>query len=117
MKSEMLSWRTLENDLVYGVSIEQITQWVRVVAERLANCGIEIVMTELPLGSVRNLSRARFNFFRTVLFPGSPLRFDGLIDKAESLNAAVHDIAKSVNASVVELDGSWVRNRSDPHSS
>lgn len=95
------------NDLVYGITPEQTSQWVREVAERLATAGVEIVMTGLPLASVHRLSRARFNFFRTIFFPGSPLQFQGLVEKVEELNAAVRAIAADVDARVVELDGSW----------
>jgi hypothetical protein len=95
------------NDLVYGVSVQQIAGWVSEVAQRLADQSFELTITGLPLASVQSLSKARFGFFRTLFFPTSPLKFDGLQTKVEELNHLVRQIAANVGAAVVEPKGDW----------
>ncbi|MFK7820710.1 MAG: hypothetical protein AB8G99_18475 [Planctomycetaceae bacterium] len=95
------------NDLVYGTDAGQIAAWVSDVAHRFADVGAELTMTGLPLASVHSLSKNRFRFFRTLFFPSSPLRYDGLISKVEELDARIKEIAIDVGAAKVDPEAEW----------
>jgi hypothetical protein len=74
-------WRTLEslpelptralvadigNDILYGSSAERILAWVEDALSRLQRVTRDIILTDLPLGSIRRLSQARFRVFRSI---------------------------------------------------
>lgn len=95
------------NDLVYGANVPQIAAWVREIAEKLTDLGAEVLMTELPLTSVRNLTKARFLTFRTVFFPASGLQYPAVLDLAEKLNEHVQSICEDVGGTLIQPLPEW----------
>ena len=95
------------NDLLYGATPEATLQWVAQCATRLSEQGFRLIIAELPIESVRSLGVVRFVAARTMLFPGSPLRFQGLVETCETLNAGLHDIARRHQATVTTARSHW----------
>lgn len=95
------------NDLVYGVGVPQIANWVREISEKLADRNAEIVMTGLPLGSIRRLSRSRFLMFRTLFFPSSGLEYSQVFDLASELNETTREICHAIGGTFVEPKAEW----------
>lgn len=95
------------NDLLYGRTVDQLLDWVEDCAGRLSDLGFRLVIVELPLGSVRRLGRARFLAARTLLFPGSPLRYDGLVSTCERLNHGLHTLAERFDAVIQPMNPDW----------
>ena len=95
------------NDLVYGVNVSQIAEWVAATTRTLAEDNAEIVMTGLPLDSIRGLGRRRFLLCRTLFFPTSGLEYSQVFDMASELNQRVQEICHSVGGTFVEPIGDW----------
>lgn len=83
------------NDVLYGASVDQITDWVRECVTRLRSLGVQTRLTNLPLDSLRSLSQRRFLFFRKLLFPSSTLTYDDALDAAAELDAALADLSET----------------------
>jgi hypothetical protein len=95
------------NDLLYGVSVDQIVHWVSGCLDRLALAGATTVITELPLESVSRLNDARFHLFRRLLFPRSRHTLSDVLASARDLNSRLISLAESRNISVIPVSGAW----------
>jgi hypothetical protein len=95
------------NDILYGCSVEQILAWVDETAQRLLSITPDIVLTNLPLASIRQLSPAKFLFFRSLLFPASNLSLAEVVEKIEHLNEGLAALAVSRNLRFFRLNPSW----------
>ena len=102
------AWLTdIGNDLGYEVSVETILQWVLGCVERLEALGAKIVITDLPLETLRQVSKRKFRLFRSLLFPYSSLRYDEFIERAEALSAALRGLGESRNLPIFSLPNEW----------
>jgi len=61
------------NEILYGFSAEQTVASVEEAVVRLQQFNRDIVLTDLPLVSIRRLSRAKFLAFRSILVPSCRL--------------------------------------------
>jgi hypothetical protein len=61
------------NDILYGLSAEQTLAWVEEAIRRLRRFTQDIVLTDLPLFSIRRLSNRKFLVFRSILVPSCRL--------------------------------------------
>ena len=95
------------NDLLYGVDPDQIAAWIATCLERLRAMSARIVLTQLPLASALSLGRARFQFFRSLLFPCSDLQFDELGPQVARLNQHILDLGREHDIPTLELRGHW----------
>jgi hypothetical protein len=95
------------NDLLYGFSVEQTTDWVRECVTRLADRGAAVAITALPLESVARAGPVRDRLLRTVFVPGCPLSLAELQSAARRLDDAVRAIAIEQAATLVEQPGHW----------
>lgn len=95
------------NDLVYGATPAQIAEWVDDCARRLADVCERLVITELPVASLRTLRPGRFVVMRGLLFPGCRLSLDDALRSAEQLNALVQQVAAAHRAALVTQPGDW----------
>lgn len=95
------------NDLLYGVEPDQIAAWVATCLERLSAMSARIVLTQLPLASALSVGRARFQFFRSLLFPTSDLPFDDLRPQVARLNQRLVDLGNKHNIPTLELRSQW----------
>ena len=96
------------NDLLYGQEVDLILRWVDECVGRLRARGARVVLTSLP-PRVADLSRPRFLFFRSVLFPFSPLRYEALGDVLPALDEGLRRIAGAHGAALVPLRREWYR--------
>lgn len=95
------------NDLLYGVEPDQIAEWVATCLERLSAMSARIVLTQLPLASALSVGRARFQLFRSLLFPSSNLPFDDLRPQVARLNQRLVDLGNKHDIPTLELRGHW----------
>lgn len=95
------------NDLLYGASVSQITEWVRVCCDRLRPHCDRFVITELPLVSLRTLQPGRFRVMRSILFPQSRLSLEQALDRAEQLNTNLVDLASQYQLTVLRPRPEW----------
>lgn len=95
------------NDVLYGYSAAQIAGWVRECAQRLKSCGAQTVLTLPPLASVRQISRWRFGFFRTLFFPRCRLSFPTILQRAEELAERLQQLAAEMQLHVFDPPAEW----------
>ncbi len=95
------------NDILYGSTPEKIADWVEQCLRRLNRLGARVVLTGLPLDSVRHLSRWRYRLFRTCFFPTCRLSYDVALQRGERLDERLRDLAARYQASFVEPNGRW----------
>ena len=95
------------NDILYGYSAEQTLDWVREAVERLQRVTRDIVLTDLPLASVRRLSQAKFVAFRSMLVPSCRLSLAQVTETAERVNAGLADLAASHGVRFFRLNPAW----------
>ncbi len=95
------------NDLLYGFSVERILGWVEEVLIRLGRVTQDIVLTDLPLTSVRQLSNVKFFAFRSMLVPSCRLTLSQAIDRAERVNEGLEKLSNVYCRKLFRLDPTW----------
>jgi hypothetical protein len=95
------------NDIVYGASVAEIVAWVQSCVEQLTRLNARIVMTQLPLQTVRTISERRFRFFRSILFPSSRVPLRTAVDRAIELNERLCDLCARHAIAFVEPRPAW----------
>jgi len=95
------------NDILYGFSPAQILSWVEESIERLRLHTDEIVVSGLPKVGVSDISKAKFLFFRSVLFPRCRLSFAEVSDAAIAVNEGLRRIATARRLRFVHLKPEW----------
>ena len=122
-------WRTLEgspglatralitdvgNDILYGSSAPAILAWVEECVDRLQRFTPDIVVTDLPLSSIRRLSSGRFLFFRSMLFPRCHLTHAEVMAIAEAVVDGLASLAARRGLQFFKSPSRVVRLRPDP---
>ncbi|MCS6897476.1 MAG: hypothetical protein NZM29_05830 [Nitrospira sp.] len=95
------------NDILYGFSVEHILEWIEEILSRLNRLTNDIVLTELPLASVRRLSNQKFLIFRAVLAPSCRLSLMQVLDRAERVNEGLAGLALRYGARLFRLNPTW----------
>jgi hypothetical protein len=95
------------NDILYGFSAEQILSWVDDAITRLATVSDDIVLTGLPMESIRRLSPVRFQVARSLLVPSSRLSYAEAAVTAERVHAGLERLAQERGLRFVALNPSW----------
>ena len=71
------------------------SDWVEEAVERLQEFTPDIVLTDLPLPSIRRLSRSTFLLFRSLLVPRCRLSLAEVVDTAERVNDGLSSLASA----------------------
>lgn len=95
------------NDILYGATAAQIARWVARCLEQLRPLSEKIVVTQLPLTSLKKLGPRRFRLMRTILFPKSRLQLADALETAGELNERVVELAQEHGAQLVEPAPHW----------
>ena len=95
------------NDILYGAPPPRILEWVEEAVRRLRRVTDDVVVTGLPLDSIRRLSPAKFLSFRTLLYPRCRLSFAQAVDAAERVAEGLAGLAGSHGARFVGLRPEW----------
>ena len=95
------------NDILYGFSVERTLGWVEETLVRLGRVTQDIVLTDLPLETVRRMSNGKFVAFRTALVPSCRLPLAQVIERAEQVNQGLAGLADRYNARFFHLDPAW----------
>lgn len=95
------------NDILYGFSVERTLGWVEEVLVRLSRLTNDIVLTDLPLASVRRMSNLKYLAFRSVLVPNCRLSLAQVLDRAERVNDGLARLAERYHAKFFQLDPTW----------
>jgi len=67
----------------------------------------DIVLTDLPLVSVRRLSQAKFLLFRSLLVPSCRLSMGQVLEATERVSSGLAEMSAARGATLVQLDPTW----------
>jgi hypothetical protein len=95
------------NDILYHVHVGTILEWVRACAARLSEMGLEVVLTDLPIESLRRLNPLRFMLFRSVFVPTCRHSLREALVRAEAVNAGIVALAAEKHHTLVRLRPDW----------
>jgi hypothetical protein len=95
------------NDLVYGSSPREIASWIEACLGRLARQQAETVITLLPLPRLEKLTPWQVRLAVSLLFPGRPAPWPGLLDRARDLDERLRRMGQEHGARLVEPQVSW----------
>jgi hypothetical protein len=92
---------------LYGFSPEQTLAWVAEALDRLGRVTQDIVLTDLPLASIRRLSGPKFMAFRSILVPSCRLSLAQVLEAAERVNEGLGKLSAARGTKLVRLDPGW----------
>ena len=95
------------NDILYGFSAKQTLAWVAEAVERLQKFTKDIVLTDLPLAGIRQLSQAKFLLFRSILVPSCRLSLREVCQTAEQVNDGLAALAAARGIQFFRLKPEW----------
>lgn len=95
------------NDILYGASAEEILAWVGECAERLQRFTEDVVLTDLPLHSIRRLSPPKFLFFRSLLFPWCRLSLSQVLESAQRITEGLLQLSHRRGFGFFRLKPEW----------
>jgi hypothetical protein len=95
------------NDVAYGHGAERTLAWVEQCLDRLAPLTSDVTLTDLPLASLRRLSRAKYLAFRTVLVPSCRLPLGRVLEEAERVSEGLVAIAARRSLRLVRVRPEW----------
>lgn len=95
------------NDILYGAPVERIVEWVDTCLARLRPQCERIVLTELPVHQVHALTRRRYNFIRSIIFPQCRVSFEDAVEGALRLNERVCELAERHRVTCVPPRPEW----------
>ena len=95
------------NDLLYGADVPQIAEWVETCLARMKNYGADVVLTLLPIDSVRRLAPWRYYATRALFFPRSRLSFAEIRRRVYDLHHRLEELGRKYDIHTVEQPGGW----------
>jgi hypothetical protein len=95
------------NEILYGVPVERLLAWVDETIGRLGRYTGDIVVTDLPLASIRKTSRGKFYVFRSVFAPSCHLPLAKVLDRAIRVNDGLAALAEKRGARLFQLKPAW----------
>jgi hypothetical protein len=95
------------NDLMFGHSPLTILGWVEECIDRLQKHTGDIVLTDLPMASIRTIPPWKYLLFRTMFFPWSRLKLRSVLDNAELLQDGLLTLAERRGVRIFFLRPEW----------
>lgn len=95
------------NDILYGFSAEQTLAWVEEAVSRLLALTRDVVITGLPLASIRRLSRPKYYVLRSILVPSCRLSLERVLETAERVDRGLAELASDRGVRFFALKPSW----------
>jgi len=95
------------NDILYGFSAPQTLAWVEEAAVRLQALTDDIILTDLPLASIRRLTPARFLAFRSIIVPRCRLSLAQVAQTAARVNEGLAALAAARGLRFQRLQEHW----------
>ena len=95
------------NDILYGFSAAQTLAWVEEAVDRLQGVTQDITLTDLPLASIRRLSRAKYLLFRSVIVPRCRLSLAQVVDASQRVNEGLSSLAVARRLRFQHMRETW----------
>jgi hypothetical protein len=95
------------NDILYGFTPAQILAWVDECVARLLRITRDVVLTDLPMASLRRQPAVKLLTFRTVLWPQCRLSRSEILRRAEEVTAGLEALGSSRGLRFFRLRLEW----------
>lgn len=95
------------NDIMYGVPVDQILEWVDEALRRLRSRGASAVVTSLPTERLKRLGPRSYEAMRSVFFPRNRSSFAESRSRMEAVDCGVRRLAAGHGARLIELPAAW----------
>lgn len=95
------------NDLAYGQEPSVVLGWMTELATHLERQGARVVVTGTPLENLRSIPPWLFQAVRCLLYPGSPITRQGVIQALEDLTGGLRALACERGYLYLEADPGW----------
>jgi hypothetical protein len=95
----------LGNDLAFGAPPERILSWVRASLEPLGDA--HVIVSGLPLPSLRGLAPWQFALWATFFFPGRGLSMERILSGAAELEEGLRALSEERGLAFVASSGEW----------
>jgi hypothetical protein len=95
------------NDILYGFSAAQTLEWTAEAVDRLQRITKDVVLTDLPIVTIRRLTNEKFLFFRTIFAPQCRLSLAHVVDTAERVTEGLETLAASRSLRFCRLKPAW----------
>jgi len=95
------------NDILYGLPPQQILRTLEWCINQLQNHSAQIVVTNLPMTSIKSLSERRYIFFRNIFYPSCQLSRDETISRAQIVHRGLVDMAAQRHFKLYEQEPDW----------
>lgn len=95
------------NDILYGVTPENILTWVGNCVEQLQQQSAHIVITNLPIASIESISRWRYQLFSRLFYPFCRLSRNEVIARTRAVHGGLIKMAASKNITLYEPAPHW----------
>lgn len=95
------------NDILYGSAPEQILRQVGWCIEQLQMQSAQIVVTNLPMASIEDLSERRYTFYRNIFYPFCRLPRSETVSRVRAVYQGLIDMASRRNFTLYEQEPVW----------
>ncbi|MBN8623956.1 MAG: hypothetical protein J0M17_00565 [Planctomycetes bacterium] len=95
------------NDVMYGVPVPTILEWVEESLRRLQKYDAKIVLTGLPTANLPKLGPRRFLVLRSVLFPRNRDTLADVTARSIAVDDGVRRLAERYSATWIPPDAAW----------
>lgn len=99
------------NDILFGSAPEQILRWVEWCVEQLQMQmqmqSAQIVVTNLPMASIEDLSERRYTFYRNIFYPFCRFPRSETVSRARAVYQGLIELASRRNFTLYEQEPVW----------
>jgi hypothetical protein len=95
------------NDILYGVTAKNISDWVETTLGRVVQFSSKVAMAQLPMASLRSLTERRYRFFRRILFPKCKLGLSEAMSVGDTVTENLESISREADVSLLTPPREW----------
>ncbi|MDP2225295.1 hypothetical protein [Nitrosomonas sp.] len=95
------------NDILYESAPEQILRQVEWCVEQLQKQSAQIIVTNLPMASIEDLSERRYTFYRNIFYPFCRLPRSETVSRVRVVYQGLIDMASRRNFTLYEQEPVW----------
>lgn len=95
------------NDILFGSAPEQILRQVGWCVEQLQKQSAQIIVTNLPMASIEDLSERRYTFYRNIFYPFCRLPRNETVSRVRAVYQGLIDMASCRNFTLYEQEPVW----------
>ncbi|WP_437192518.1 hypothetical protein [Planctomicrobium sp. SH527] len=95
------------NDLIYGVTVDQVVQQVHTALIKMHDLGFPITYVRPPLDRILQLSDRQYRIIKQMLFPGPTVPWKVLSQRAIELDLIVTQMATDLGGTAIKPELDW----------